>query len=416
MTLTSGAHKATTTKGLIMRGAELVTITDPAAISIADNLSLILPTFRLNTLFSSASAADMGIMNLNNGAVIARLNSTTGALDIIFNDADGGADETVSTTKVSWAADTEWQVGFTFVKAADGTVSVKLYLNGVAENTNDHCDTDITIPAGNTTYGYDGTTYLTGRITRGPKIWSTVALSAAQMLLANKGIILETNLALNHMIDEGRGLTIDDKITGSACDGTISGTNTVNIWDYGVKQAMCGFDGVDNYASSASSLNILGDVTLVEVIKAGSTYDTLAKVAVLLNMAIDGNNRLDFLYDDTEEAIIFRTRRGSTTDRLCAYSTKPAIGDYLILIGTLTVAGVQNFYVNGTLAATVSHASAITGAAAAYLYLGRPQAADDYYDPSCPMLPALLDGALSGKEALDFSRTLNAWLNLGLTI
>jgi len=395
-----------------MRGAERVTITDPAALSINDNLTVVLPTFKLTTLFSSASAADMGIMNLNNGSVIAKLNSTTGAMDITFDDADGGVDETVSTTKVSWAADTEWQVAFTLATAIAGTISVRLYINGVAENTNDQCDTVLTIPAGDTTYGYDGTTCLTGKITRGPMVWSTAIVSEANLLLVYKGIPFATNLVLQHQLDEGRGLAVDDKATGAACDGVISGTNTANIWDYDVRQVCMGLDGRTGYAVSAAGVDISGDVTSVWAGKVKSTYDTLATRNYLMTFHISVNDRFILYYYNVSNEILF-TATGAGTAKEAAWSVKPAIDDYLIIIATISVTGAVQLFINGSLIDSDTALPAISNAAAT-AYLGRDTTL--YYDVSKPIFVPLIDGAFNGKQVLQYSRDLDNWLGTGLTI
>jgi len=416
LTLTNDAVKATTTKGLVMRGAELVTITDPAAISIADILTVVLPTFVLNTLFSSASAADMGIMNLNNGSVIAKLNSTTGALDITFDDADGGVDEVVSTTKVSWAKDTEWQVAFTYVKAAEASISVRLYINGVAENTNTHCDTDLTIPAGDTIYGYDGTVYLTGQITRGPKVWSTAALSAAQLLAVYNGINYPTNLVLNHILDEGRGTAVDDKATGATCDGVISGTNAATIWDYGGCKVPCmGVDGVNGYAVTAADvISLATPWTWVQVIRAMCTYAVAAGATEphIALLYLDTTNRINI--SNTASTVgITASVKGANVGKLLTHTTAFAIGEYYTLMITLSEVGASSFFINGVLVdsdTAVGDMSSILGE----ISLSHVTAAA--YGPDRHLAAALVDGVYSGKDAKQVAKDLNEYFRLGQAI
>lgn len=417
LTLTGGAYKATTTNGLIMRGAERVTITDPAALSINDNLTVVLPTFKLTTLFSEAAGADMGIMNLNNGSVIAHLESDTGAMVFVFDNADGGADLTVSTTKVSWAADTEWQVSFTFDKDA-GASSVEIFVNGVSDSTHAEADTVLTIPAGNTTYGYDGTTYLTGKITRGPMVWSTTLLTGAQLLRVYKGIPYATNLVLQHQLDEGRGLTIDDKATGAACDGVISGTNTANIWDYGVEQACMGLDGRTGYAvSAASAMDVTFPWSLVWVGKLKSTYINTLTSAVLFKFYVDANNYVDLKwYLAVDPALLNFQVKGSGGAVAQAWATGyvPAIGNYAIIIAVADSTHHSRIYGDGV-AFTLSANATDPFVGLATAYLGRYHTALQY-EVSSPIFVGLIDGALNGRQALQFSRDLNNWLGLGLGI
>jgi len=413
LTLTGGAYKATTTKGLIMRGAERVTVTDPAALSINDNLTVVLPTFKLEELFSSASAADMGLMNLNNGAVIARLNSTTGALDFILKDADGGADETVSTTKVSWAADTEWQVSLTLATAAEGTISARLYINGVAEATNDHCDTVLTVPDGDTVYGYDLTTYLTGRITRGPRVFSTAILTAAELLLLYKGVEEASNLVLQHNLDEGRGLAIDDKATGAACDGVISGTYTAIIWDYGVEQVCMGLDGRTGYGASAYvSINISDDVTFIWVGKLKSTYDTLNGEKYIFTYYAHSIHYVRLRSMPEAASIRFRVMGGGVSAD-AIYTGVMTIDSYIILIGVADhTNNLVSLYANGVLA----QATAWAGSVSTILARGYLGVLNDVtaFDSSMVVLHAIVEGALSSKQALDTSKAINNWKGLGI--
>ena len=414
LTLTNGAYKATTTRGLVMRGAELVTITDPAALAIVNNLTIVFPTFVLDTLFSSASAADMGLFNFNNGSVVADLNSTTGALDILCKGADGAADEIVSTTKVSWAAETEWQVAMTFAKQTEATISVRLYINGVAEATNAHCDTDLTDGAGDTIYGYDGTTYFTGRITRGPRVYSTTVLSAAELLLLYKGVEEASNLVLQHNIDEGRGTAIDDKATGAACDGLISGTNAASVWDYvTVKQPCMGQDGIDSYAVSGAVVSIRNPVTLVDIVKMKSTYSALGADHRLCQIRSDANNGLLIVYENSSDVLRFEAT-GTGTSKTIDYSTKPTIGDVWVIVCTVSSDGATAYYVNGASVGTNTSLPDISGTLAT-LYLGASYVPSQY-DASVHLGLALLDGALTVAQAKQLSADVDKWLGLGLSI
>ncbi len=409
-TLTGGAYKATSTNGLIMRGAEKVTITDAAAISINDNLTVVLPTFVLNTLFSSASGADMGILNLNNGSVIARLNSTTGAMTFIFDDADGGADYTVSSTKVSWATDTEWQVSFTFDKDA-GASSVELFVNGVSDSTHALADTVLTIPAGDTVYGYDNTTYLTGKITRGLMVWDTIVLNAAMLLKVYKGIPFTNNLKLQHMLDEGMGLAVDDKVA-AALDGLISGTNTADIWDYDVRQACMGLDGRTGYAVTAN-IDCTGDITLVWVAKVMSDYTSLGAHHHYVQLFGGGTDLLRLRYEWTNDDFVTWQGYIGATGTAAVYDVKPTIGDYVIVCASYTLSGDTALMVNGIAGTSQTGGNPFPGLA--QIFIGSSEI-PNLYDVSKPIFCALIDGALTKAWARQYSRTLDNWLALDLGI
>ena len=415
LTLT-GALLSSTVNGLEMRGAELITITDHADIHITNNLTVVLPAFILSSTFSAASAADMGLMNLNNGAVIARLNSTTGALDFIFNDVDGGVDETVSTTKVSWAAGTLWQVAFTFVNNGTGVISVRLYINSVAENTNDQVDGLIVVPVGNTTLGTDGVTFFTGKFQRMFLVYDTAILTLTQLLRIYKGEVYLTNLKAYLPFDHpGRGLTMPDRSVGGNCSGAISGTNTAAIWDFGaVKQPALGLDGVNDYGQSSSGVSIVRDCSLVLVCKMGSTYDALAGYHRFITCRMDGENYITIMYASDTDTIGFFAEATEGTQEGLPYAGKPSIGGYWIMLLTLTSGGVIEAFINGTSIGTDTGVGAIS-AGAATVYVGTTSATPDF-DMNKTLLIALIEGALSTQEAKEVTRNINNLSGLGLSI
>jgi len=408
LTLTGGAYKALSTNGLIMRGAERVTITYNVALNIVDNLTLVFPEFELNTLFSSASTADMGVMNFNNGMVIARLESDTGAMVILLKDADGGVDYIISSTKVSWAAGIRWQVSITFTDTGVG--GVEIFVNGASDSTHDDADTVLTNPAGNTVYGYDLTTYLTGKFTRGPRIFSTVLLTAAELLDLYHGLEEATNLVLQHNLDEGRGLAIDDKATGAVLDGVISGTITASIWDFDERAACMGLDGRTGYAVSGVVVDLSGDLTILCVTKWGSDFDALASTVYLYDMAIDGTNRYRLLYSaDTLAASLFA---GGVDNPITL--TKPTINTPQIIVSTYDGANFKA-YQNGVYAGLNAETTrlAATGATA---YIGRNSQAALNYDIDKPICLGIIRPAMSAKQVLDMSIAVNNWKGLGITI
>ncbi len=388
-----------------MRGAEKVTITDAAAISINDNLTVVLPTFKLTTLFSSASGADMGILSLNNGSVIVRLNSTTGAMTFIFDDADGGADYTVSSTKVSWAADTEWQASFTFDKDA-GASSVELFVNGVSDSTHALADTVLTIPAGDTVYGYDNTTYLTGKITRGLMVWDTIVLNEAMLLKLYKGIPFTNNLKLQHMLDEGMGLAVDDKVA-AALDGLISGTNTADIWDYDVEQVLLGLDGRTGYATAAG-IDISGSTTFVWVGKMKTTGAALGANVTLAELYVDANDSLR-LFGDTSSNLSYYAE-GANAPKTLTVAVAHAMNDYLVLIGTVDTNGRAAFYRQGVQVDTDT-AVGIRSVAVATAYIGSINGPAGY-GVSKPCGVFLIDGALPQAWAKQYTQKLVNWMGL----
>lgn len=410
----TGAQLGSTVDGLEMRGAERITITDHADIHITDNLTVVLPAFILTTLFDNSAGADMGLMNLNNGAVIARLNSTTGALDFIFNDVDGGTDETVSTSKVSWAVDTIWQVAFTFANNGTGVISVRLYINGVAENTNDQVDGVIVVPAGDTVLGEDLTTFFTSKFQRVLLVYDTAILTEVQLLEVYKGIPYATNLKAYVPLDHpGRGLVMPDRSVGGNCSGTISGTATANIWDFGqVKQPVWSLDEINDFAIG-TGLNIAGAVSAVWIGRVKTTYDNLADDHRLYQYRVDAGNSIILIYTAASNDLEFQ-HWGGGDNKIISYSTKPAIDDYLIFIHTIDGSGNSAGFVNGTLIGVQTSGGIIPGNAAT-IHIGS-SSIPSFYDVSRPLFVALIDGVFTNKDALAYSRYLKNIFNLPITI
>lgn len=418
LTLT-GAQLGSTVNGLWMRGAELITILDHADISITDNLTVVLPAFVLRGTFPSDYAADMGLMNLNNGAVIARLNHTTGALDFIFHNVHGLADLTVSTTKVSWAANTVWQVAFTFKNNGIGVISVRLYINGVAENTSDQVDSVITVPVGNTFIGEDLTTFFTGKLQRMCLIYDTTILTATQLLQIYNGIPYVTNLKAYLPLDHpGRGLTLPDRSAGGNCSGTISGTVIgPQVWDFEghPKLAVLNLDGRNDSAFQASASNISGDISVVWAGKMGSTYSDVGNYKYFFQFYIDANNSIEIACQDTGTAITFYCR-GTGIGVATSFTPTWSIGDYIIMVDTLTAAGNMQLLSNGLLVATGSGVGKIS-ASLASVYIGRDNTGiAGRYDVSKPILVGLIDGALSINDGIKFTRNIDKQMRLGLGI
>lgn len=415
LTLT-GARRGSTTDGLEMRGAELITITDHADISITDDLTVVLPAFILRTTFDSGASADMGLLNLNNGSVIAWLESATGALNVTLKDAGAGpVDVTISTTKVSWAAGTLWEVGFTYNK--DASPSFIFYINGAAENTDSNGTLVLTVPVGDTTIGYDGTTYLTGKLQRSFKVYDTTVLTAAQMLGIYKGYPYPTNLKAYLPMDcPGRGLTLTDRSTGGNCDGTISGTNTAMIWDFGAtKLVLASCDGL-NDTLSGTGLDIGGDVSVVLVMRMGCTYvsNGLPNYLQLCFGRADAADFDYFIMQYISGTGLQYSVVGNSIVKNINFGTTPSIGDYWIIIGTYTVAGAVELLLNGDSLGTESGLGVMSRGAATF-NLG------SNYVPGNRTLSgfiaaALVEGALSAAEARRLSRFIDQWMGLGIGV
>ena len=213
-----------------------------------------------------------------------------------------------------------------------------------------------------------------------------------------------------YTLDEGRGVTANDRGSG-ANNGTLGSAAT---WAFGrVEQPCLGFDGINDYAASASGLSIKEPVTLVLLVKAKSTYTTLAADHYLAHEIVDASNELRIYYAQASDAIVFHAEGGAVAQTV-SWATRPTIDSYLILIMSVTSAFTLQAYVNGSLVGSVSGVGPIS-AAAAISYLGASSAPGSY-DVSKPLFSGLFDGAFTARQALEYSRFLDKVLNLGLGI
>jgi len=81
---------------------------------------------------------------------------------------------------------------------------------------------------------------------------------------------------------------------------------------------------------------------------------------------------------------------------------------------TVDTSGNTVFYLNGVVVATASGVGTITGALATARF--GSDHGPGYYDVSKPIHASLINGAFNAQQALEYSITLNNWLELGLTI
>jgi len=211
------------------------------------------------------------------------------------------------------------------------------------------------------------------------------------------------------LLDEGRGVTAVSRGL-AANNGTL---DTSCTWAFGqVQQPVISLDGIDDHGVSSAGVNISGDLTFVWVGKMKSTYDGLVTDHYLAHLFVDVNNELRVYYDNAADALRFHAEGGGTAQTV-DYTTRPTIDDYIVLLLTLTNAGVLAGFVNGSLIGTAIGVGAIGGAATAYF--GAEQT-PSLYDISKPLLVALIDGAFTQQEARTYSRYLKNIFNLPIVI
>jgi len=212
------------------------------------------------------------------------------------------------------------------------------------------------------------------------------------------------------LLDEGRGVTSYDRGTGGN-DGTLDTTAT---WAFGqVQQPVISLDGINDHAASSTGVVISGDISMIWVGKMKSTYDGLVANHYITRVVVDADNRIDMLYNAGIDEIQWVVQ-GSAVLGATGFTTKPAIDDYMILIGTITLGGNMSFFLNGSLVDTDNGVGAVS-AIGSILYLGRAHAAVAW-DISKPLFFALIDGAFTQAQALTYSRYLKNLFNLPITI
>ena len=104
---------------------------------------------------------------------------------------------------------------------------------------------------------------------------------------------------------------------------------------------------------------------------------------------------------------------GSGTSQTVSYTVESTVDDYMIVIVTLTQAGVLTLSINGRLVDVATGVGIVSGAAAT-AYIGRDSAAAEY-NLNKPLLGALIDGVLPQKQVLPYERQLRNTFNLPIT-
>ena len=425
LTLMNAASKRTTTDGVHFDGTATSNIVVAAnAVQNAKAAFNITIRFKPDQLFAGGAGTNEYLFNKDNGAneflrVYLKGAAAAGDRKLYWEQGNGagGNQFQLTSTTYTWSADT-WYV--VTASLQDGVTPIqRLLVNGSAEDT----DTAVgrnTPPAGamiigsSSDGGADGFKGVISFVSIGVGTTAAVALSAAEETDYNKGKVPATAKVQYLLpLDEGRGLTAYDK--GSAGgNGTIDSACT---WDFNVRQACVSLDAINDYLdSSADNLDLTGNLSVVLIMKVKSTYDALSNKSTMLTFYNTPSAEYVLItYSEVTNTIGFAVNVGGVA-QTATYATKPAIDDCLILIGTVTTAGAVEIYGNG-IAGTPDSGAGVVGALPLRLRVGTTQVLDALrFDMSRYIAWGIVNGALPGKESLDLSRRINAWLNLGLTI
>jgi len=413
--------KRTTCDGLLFHGAA----TDNCVIAAhADNNNKAAfhatIRFRFKQTFSSASAADQYLFNKAvdaNNFLRLRFESTDGKLYFEQGDGAGGNQFQLTSTTTSWTA----EVWYTITASMDDAPAQRLLVGASAQDT----DTQAAVATPNggdmvigssSDGGADGFKGDIAYVVIGTGATATVALTTTadtgEEALLNKGIPPATaKVQYLLTLDEGRGLVANNRGSGTN-NGVI---DTGCIWTYGTTMQNCmSLDGLNDYAvGSAANVDISGSCSFIYVARLMSTYSTLAAAREQYIFYIDANNYVQLHFYHSGNQFRFTVAANGTFNQR-EYTPTHSLGDCAISIGTSIPAGMKAHYWNGAVIASSSHSSSVP-ATPATAYVGAMNGPASY-DVSRPIFLAVVQGALSAKQALDCSRTLNSWLDLGLTI
>jgi len=417
LTLT-GASKQTTSDGVHFTGAATSNIV--VAANAAQNAKAafnITIRFKLDATFATGAASDQYLFQKLLAAddyIKVFLENADGKLYWMQGNVAGGNEFTLTSTTVSWTAGT-WYI--ITCSLTDGPVQ-RLLINGTLEDS-DAVATPVTTPNGgdmiigsSSDGGVDGLIGVISFVEIGVGATATVALVAADETDLAKGIPAATaKVQYLYLMDEGRlGATCTNRGDAGVAAGTLDSACT---WAFGsCKRACLSLDGINDYAPSSLGVNITGDSSLVVVVKSKNTQDTSLRNSMMGWLYVNGNN-----YISLSHAVAFSGTRlsvnGSGVIKTIAYSTLPAIDDYRIYIATVRRASTVNLFVNGTLVTTGTWAGIIVGAATAYFgeyHTGAEFGNDEY------LFATIIEGALSSKQVLEYSKWLNYKMRLGIAI
>lgn len=402
----TGARKGLTSDGV--HGVPGVVTSNINLTAIHDNENILWVSFRfkLDQAFAAGAAANQHLFGKYDGVndyLICWLNAVDGKLYMAHDEA--ATLETIASTETSWAANTWYHV----IVSCHNVNGQRMIVNG---------GTAVTVPANTTAISLTAALCLMARDDGVSNeglagVMEDVAIGIAALTVAEeadlyKGIVPAAATQF-YPLDEGRGVTAYDRGTG-VNNGTL---DTSCTWQFGtVKLAALSLDGINDRAQSTAGVDISGNLTLILVIKAKSTYNALVASHELIRLRVDDNNLVKIHYYLTDDKIRFLVNGGGTPADV-DYSTKPAIDSYLILVGTVS-SGTLKFYVNAAYIGQATGAGAVSGAAA-IAYIGATNTPDQW-DPSTPLLAALVAGALDENEVREVSRRIDSRFDLGVAI
>ncbi len=413
LTLT-GAAKRTTADGVHFTGgaASNIVVAAAAGQNAKQDFHMTI-RFKLDITFAAGAAANQYLFQKLLAAddyLRVYLKAADGKLYWEQGDGAAGIQFTLTSTTVSWTAGTYYIITVSFT----GDATQRLLVNGVVEDT----DTQVfratpnggDMVVGNSSDGgTDGVVGTISWVVIGVGLAATVALTTDEEWELSQGMPPPTNTKVQYLftLDEGRGVTAYDR--GSAGgNGTLDSACT---WAWGqVKQPVLGLSGVVNYGVSSAGVLIKEPVTVVLVVKVKSTYNNLSiNSRYLYQFYVDANNHIR-LSNEGSTNVLRTLVYGSGTFKSIISATPLVVDSYLVHIVTIDTSGGVKAFIDGSLIGTATGLPPISVAVAtAYIgtYSGLVRC-----DVSKPLWLGAIEGALTAKQVLAYSRWLKDIMNL----
>lgn len=409
LTLT-GAQKRTTADGVRFTGAATSNIVVAAAAGQnAQQAFHITIRFKLTSAFAAGAAANQYLFQKAldaNNYIRVYLRAVDGMLVWQQGDGIGGIQFTLTSTTVSWAADT-WYI---VTCSLTNTPTQRLLVNGVLEDSD--IAAAVATPNGgdmvigsSSDGGTDGIIGVISWVVIGVGTTAATALTAAEETSLNSGSPPATaKVQYLFLMDEGSGTTVYDR--GSAGgNGTLDSAIT---WEFGqVRAPVISLDGVNDYADSgANNTNIQLPCTFAIVCR----EKCLSASRVDVSLRFDNDNIYYIRYYSATQREVRYTVAGTPQD--IQYSWSFTIGGYIIVLVSISLAGMFIYhqgYQIATRAITLNQVNLVR------TRLGSLEGTTQY-SGNAILYAALVEGAFTRNQALLYSRWLRDIFNLPISI
>ncbi len=328
---------------------------------------------------------------------------------IYFEGDDGGVNNfSIGSTETSWTAG-RW---YNLIASISDVAAVRLIIENGAAITNASV---LAAPnGGDVVIGdRDDPGALTGFIGTIADFFCEegIDLTANQETDYYKGLPVAT-VDNAYPLDEGRGVTAYDR----GADGNNGTLDTTATWAWGrVRQPVISFDSINDIAQTAAAVvDISRPLTVVWAGKIKSPYDTDITITdhYLWEFQVDANNFIQLWYNLIGGELRFMTRGSGDGAAIADLVYTFAIDDYAILICTVGATGRMRAYLDGFLnVEQVAGSGPMVGLATGYL---GAEDSPSFFDPSKPLLAAIIEGEFTKEQVLAYSRFLDRIFNLGV--